>query len=543
MAFELPDDPQDTTQTDQPVQAPEVSAPTVPPTGMAGIQMLAPPPVLSPGEMGVPLLPPPPVPPAIPPSPLQSPHQKALTLGAIAAMLAGGQHLSGLGAGVLAGQQQLEQNRLRDAALADQVYQRALIQHDLASRQANQIAEQRSRQLEGYVGQIQKQAAAATTPEEYQRVVGMGVNVLNGVGFHVTPQQVSAWAGPYLDPNAPTIVQRALSKWENDKNAQQFLKDHPDQLEKATIDIPANTKGVPTRLTIPQAYAYLGLHLALNADGTLLKMPLLQKTNPEYAQQSALNKFLVETNGRPPQTKADFDHLDQLTHDALETVTEKPTKEPTPHFTVTQTFDAEGKPAGVVKVNTLTGEVSPVRMPGGTGPQLKPPPSAAKPLSFQAASQVGSLNTAEVEGVKVLRALHESGLDTSNDPLDPRWNKFVVTTLKIAPNDFNKADIQQRTAFINAALTRQLMGGRPSQYIAQMIQQHMPQGEMSGQQLTHVLTNVLQQAGEQRAELKNMMPGVKEPASGQSYADYLSEIQQKAGATIKVGKYEVTVVK
>jgi len=87
------------------------------------------------------------------------------------------------------------------------------------------------------------------------------------------------------------------------------------------------------------------------------------------------------------------------------------------------------------------------------------------------------------------------------------------------------------------------MGGRPSQYIAQMIQQHMPQGEMSGQQLTHVLTNVLQQAGEQRAELKNMMPGVKEPASGQSYADYLSEIQQKAGATIKVGKYEVTVVK
>jgi hypothetical protein len=166
--------------------------------------------------------------------------------------------------------------------------------------------------------------------------------------------------------------------------------------------------------------------------------------------------------------------------------------------------------------------------------------TAAKPLPYQAAENAASLNTAEVEGVKVLKALRQSGLDQSNSPADPRWQKFVVTTLKIAPEDFQKADIQQRVAFVNAALTRQLMGGRPSQYVAQILQQHLPQGEMSGQQLTHVLHNVLQQTGERRTELQQMLPGIKGPASGQSYADYLTELANGTTPnTTQVGGFTV----
>lgn len=152
---------------------------------------------------------------------------------------------------------------------------------------------------------------------------------------------------------------------------------------------------------------------------------------------------------------------------------------------------------------------------------------ADKPLPYQAAENIKGLNVADVEGTKVLKALHASGLDQSNDPADPRWEQFVVTTLKMAPGDFTKADIQQRTAFVNAALTRNLMGGRPSQYVAQLLQQHLPQGSMTGQQLAHVLTNVLEQTTENRKESANLLKKSYEsvlPVSGQYYQQYLDEL-------------------
>ncbi len=103
----------------------------------------------------------------------------------------------------------------------------------------------------------------------------------------------------------------------------------------------------------------------------------------------------------------------------------------------------------------------------------------------------------------------------------------MVTTLKIAPSDFNKADIQQRTAYVNAVLTRGLMGGRPSQYIAQMIQQHMPQGEMSGAQLYHVMSNVMEESAGRRNELeglRNQPMGSLGPKSGESYKQFLDSV-------------------
>lgn len=148
----------------------------------------------------------------------------------------------------------------------------------------------------------------------------------------------------------------------------------------------------------------------------------------------------------------------------------------------------------------------------------------AKPLPANTADNMAGLNVAEVEGVKVLKSLHDGGLDMSDNPIDPRWNKFMVTTLKMAPADWRKADIQQRTAAINAMLTRGLMGSRPSQYVAEIIQQHLPQGDMTGKQLAHVLHNVLGQAGERRTEIESLTgreAGALTPKSGMTYRQYL----------------------
>lgn len=155
-----------------------------------------------------------------------------------------------------------------------------------------------------------------------------------------------------------------------------------------------------------------------------------------------------------------------------------------------------------------------------------------KPLPYQAAENLRALNVADVEGTKVLKALHASGLDQSNDPMDPRWVNFVAGTLKIAPGDYTKADVLQRTSFVQAALTRALMGGRPSQYVAQMIEKHMPQGVMAGKQLAHVMSNVLDQTTESRKESANLFNKPYEkilPVSGQHYQQFLDEMAGTAG--------------
>lgn len=182
--------------------------------------------------------------------------------------------------------------------------------------------------------------------------------------------------------------------------------------------------------------------------------------------------------------------------------------------------------------------------PNGSVKQIALPPGLSKTgpkdLAVSEVDQLSGIGTAEVEGVKILQQLHKSGLDKSNNPTDPRWEKFVVGTLKMAPTDWNKADIQQRTAFVQAALTRSLMGARPSQYVAQMIQQHMPQGEMTGAQLNHVLNNVLQQGTERRKELANYSgKTIPEPTSGTNYSQWQQFEQQNPNQELPPGVSDI----
>lgn len=141
-------------------------------------------------------------------------------------------------------------------------------------------------------------------------------------------------------------------------------------------------------------------------------------------------------------------------------------------------------------------------------------------LTQSQVESVASINTAETEGVKILDALHKTGLDKSNDPMDPRWAKFVVSTLKMAPADWQKADIQQRTAFVQASVLANLVKGRPNKYIAEIYNQHVPQGNMTGQQLAHVLVNVLQQGSEKRDEYANLTGVPVKPPVGASFKQW-----------------------
>lgn len=174
-----------------------------------------------------------------------------------------------------------------------------------------------------------------------------------------------------------------------------------------------------------------------------------------------------------------------------------------------------------------------VRMIGGGPGGFDPGKGRQIPATI--ADNLAGINTAEIEGVKILRTLRKMGLQDVNDIADPRWNQFVVNVLHASPEDWNKADMQQRIGFVNANLTRALMGSRPSQYVAQtIIQPHLPKQDMTGKQLEHTLINVLQQAQERRAEFAHTLFGQDEkgqprglkrlsPSAG-SYEEYQREL-------------------
>jgi hypothetical protein len=156
------------------------------------------------------------------------------------------------------------------------------------------------------------------------------------------------------------------------------------------------------------------------------------------------------------------------------------------------------------------------------GDVSKTSPKEQGKLTSAQIDNVTRMNTAEVEGVKVLSMLKKSGLDQSNDPMDPRWQKFVAGTLKISSADYLKSDVQQRTAFIQAALVKSLMGGRPSEFTAKLYLQHLPAGEMTGSKLTQVLTNGLQQTGEARKEMEYLTGHDLAPRGGMTYQQWLT---------------------
>lgn len=160
-----------------------------------------------------------------------------------------------------------------------------------------------------------------------------------------------------------------------------------------------------------------------------------------------------------------------------------------------------------------------------------PKESTGRRPSFQEVDAASNMNSAEIQAVKVLKHLHETGLDQSNDPSDPRWNAFVAQDLKVRPLDEGKADSIQRTQYVKAVLARAIMGGRPSQYTMQMIEQHLPDSKMSGRALAGVMRDVLDEVRTKRINMQNFYGPDEakqmEPVGGETYAQFLDALSKE----------------
>jgi hypothetical protein len=206
-----------------------------------------------------------------------------------------------------------------------------------------------------------------------------------------------------------------------------------------------------------------------------------------------------------------------------------------PYQTPMMLYDESGAPTPVRFALDAQGKPVASVVPGLPAGLTK---TAPRKLGATEVDKVSSLNNAEVETVKVLKLLHDTGLDKSKSLSDPRWRSFMMTSLQMAPDDLRKGDITQRTQAVQAILLRQLMGGRPSQYVAEIIKPHLPDANMTGELLAHNLKNVMEQVGQYRAEIEHLagqQPGKLSPTSGMTYQQYLDSLQQAQAAPVTKG--------
>lgn len=173
--------------------------------------------------------------------------------------------------------------------------------------------------------------------------------------------------------------------------------------------------------------------------------------------------------------------------------------------------------------------------PGGGKEQAMPPglfkPRAGgvsqPPVSVVQNNAAG--NTAEVQGVKILAALRQAGLDKSNDWADPKVTQFMVGSLGSMPSDPAIADINQRANYVQATVLRTLMQGRPSAYLANLYSKHIPSATQSPALLYHQLVRALEENAMARDNLKQTYTNLPEPVGGMSYKDFMTANPEGGG--------------
>jgi hypothetical protein len=104
-------------------------------------------------------------------------------------------------------------------------------------------------------------------------------------------------------------------------------------------------------------------------------------------------------------------------------------------------------------------------------------------------------------------------------------------------NDPAIADVNQRANYVQAALLRTLMAGRPSKYLAELYTKHIPSGTQSPKLLAHQLRLALEENSIQRQNMQVNYPDLPNPVGGMSLQDWLKmnpEQAAQSGASSKL---------
>jgi len=251
-------------------------------------------------------------------------NQRALLLGALAAMLTGGKAMTGLGAGIRQGQAQADQQRQQLELLAQR-------QADVQQRQAAEVAAlnarnqqqyqqslvQRLQQLMSAVGSIREQVKTLKNKKAYDEQIEGFANLLRSSGYRVDGNWLRTRV-PFVAPDKATMASQKLDQFLADPINKAVLAD-PQRLMAQSFEIDLNGDGVPEKYPAQEFYAIAGRQLAVDPQtGQPYALPAsVGKPGSPFQEilMASRNQFSTE-NRRPPTPVEDAALIEQATKKA-----------------------------------------------------------------------------------------------------------------------------------------------------------------------------------------------------------------------------------
>lgn len=275
-----------------------------------------------------PMAPQPMAPPVMAGPPAPSKGQQILKLAAMASMLAGGPSMAGLGAGVLRGQQQSEEEQRRrdheNRLLQDRQMQLERQQQMDYQRQQQAYQEQlakRQQTLMGAVQSIRQQVGSLKNKAAYDQQVEGFANLLRSSGFRVDANWLRQ-AAPYVAPNAAETASKAIDQVLASPLTREMIQKNPDAVLNAKVSIDANGDGIPEQYSLQEAHAMAGRSLLQLPDGAVIASTKDEgKIGTPFQEvlSADLAKFRTE-NRREPNPK----EKQQIVQGAILKTKEKP---------------------------------------------------------------------------------------------------------------------------------------------------------------------------------------------------------------------------
>ena len=191
----------------------------------------------------------------------QQPNQKAVTLAAIAAMIAGGPSMSGVGHGVLQAQRGMEEERRYKDRLQMQRYEQEQQNYDFQQRQYQARLQQQQQALMTAIGAVRQGVTQNVfkTEDDYNKHVDQTAALLQNVyGMRITPDFIRQSARYFAPDDAQIIYSQLEKAFKTPLSGQDF---------KPTDTINYKSPTGPKTLTLGEAVKQSDFPVVLGPDG------------------------------------------------------------------------------------------------------------------------------------------------------------------------------------------------------------------------------------------------------------------------------------